>query len=184
MAKRMRTTNKPSLKLKNELVNNVKVIKVDDEIIDDEDHFFSLINEKDNDVETLHLINVTFDQQFYDQLPILCKQINNLKVKNVGATTTINCDFVLQFRSLKYFSINQHLSPELMDRMCSNFAEELDEIGFMYRNRRAKIHFFDRDDYPGRGRDEDFNPVGLQIGRYTANFDDCDELFGFLKNVL
>lgn len=167
----------------NELVKNVKEIKVNDRIIEDEDNFFNLIKKKNNNVKRLQLKNVTFDQQFYDKLPALCNQINYLKVENANENA-INCDFVLAFRCVKYFSSNQYVSPQFMDRMCSNFADDLKEIGFKYREHKAKIILLHRDDYPGKGRDMDFIPVGLKIGRYMAEFDDLDKLFGFMKNIL
>lgn len=177
---RVESTNGLAENTKSTELTSVKKIKVNGRMID-EDKFVNLIKNKEcNDVERLQLKNVTFDQQFYDQLPDLCK-INYLEVES---NDDINCDFVLKFQRLKYFSINQHLSPEFMGHLISNNADDIEEIGFKYHDHKAEITLLGRDDYSGRYRDTDLTPAGLRIGLYGAEFDDLDNLFGFLKNIL
>lgn len=156
-----------------EVMNNDPIV--------DQDEFVQLVKrctKRDN----LTLSNVSIDQKFYDMLPQLCKNITELVI-NKSNENDINCDFVIKFRHLKRFEINQKVPCQIMDHLCSN-NEDFEEICFKYNEHEAAIIVFDRSDYPGRERDIDFFPVGLSIGKYTPRFDDLDELLGFLKNIL
>ena len=155
-----------------------------DKPVEDVEKFVDLIKHCKN-VKSLHLKNVTFDQSFYDQLPGLCKDISYLDITMQMEGNQINCDFVKRFSRLESFSINQPLSSKVVEDLasCDNLCEHLKSIGFKHPDYYIEFRVLDREDYPGRERDIDFNPTSLTIGRYTAEFGDYDAI-GFLRDIL